>query len=166
MKAGALKFGAWDAMQQLGSAAVARAAWSRRQLLEVMVDVWSNQLNVDLPLRRGVGQPTTTYDAGLIRKHALGRFADLLKATATARRCCPTWTTAAPPRRSPTRTTPASLVPVLPATYGALVDALARRLIGAPLPAAHVAAVLSVAGKVPTSPLTAGDTASPGTCRT
>ncbi|MEU8615835.1 DUF1800 domain-containing protein, partial [Actinoplanes sp. NPDC048791] len=47
-----------------------------------------------------------------------------------------------------------SLVPVLPKTYGALVDALARRLVGTPLPADHVAAVLSVAGKLPTSSLT------------
>jgi uncharacterized protein (DUF1800 family) len=51
-----------------------------------------------------------------------------------------------------------ALVPVLPATYGALVDALARRLLGTTLPAAHTAAVLSVAGKLPTSPLTAGTT--------
>ncbi|MEV4347068.1 DUF1800 domain-containing protein [Actinoplanes sp. NPDC049596] len=50
-----------------------------------------------------------------------------------------------------------SLVPTLPATYGALVDALAVRLVGAKLPAAHTAAVLSVAGKLPTSPLTASD---------
>jgi uncharacterized protein (DUF1800 family) len=47
-----------------------------------------------------------------------------------------------------------ALVPVLPKTYGALVDALARRLIGTPLPADHVAAVLSVAAKLPTSSLT------------
>ncbi|MEV6346845.1 DUF1800 domain-containing protein [Actinoplanes sp. NPDC051851] len=45
----------------------------------------------------------------------------------------------------------------LPATYGALIDALAVRLIGVRLPAAHTAAVLSVAGKLPTSPLTAKD---------
>ena len=50
-----------------------------------------------------------------------------------------------------------SLVPVLPGTYGALVDALATRLVGTRLPATHTAAVLSVAGKLPTSPLTAGD---------
>ena len=50
-----------------------------------------------------------------------------------------------------------ALVPVLPATYGALVDALAVRLVGVQLPAAHTAAVLSVAGKLPTSPLTATD---------
>jgi uncharacterized protein (DUF1800 family) len=46
-----------------------------------------------------------------------------------------------------------ALVPVLPATYGALVDALATRLVGTRLPAPHTAAVLSVAGKLPTSPL-------------
>jgi uncharacterized protein (DUF1800 family) len=80
--AGAMKFGAWDAMQQLGSAAVARAAWSRRQLLEVMVDVWSNHLNVTCPTGE-VWDSRAAYDV-LIRKHALGRFADLLKATATA----------------------------------------------------------------------------------
>jgi hypothetical protein len=42
-------------------------------------------------------------------------------------------------------------------TYGALVDALALRLTGARLPAAHTAAVLSVAGKLPTSPLREND---------
>jgi uncharacterized protein (DUF1800 family) len=50
-----------------------------------------------------------------------------------------------------------SLVPVLPATYGALVDALAVRLVGTKLPAAHTAAVLSVAGKLPTSSLSSSD---------
>ena len=50
-----------------------------------------------------------------------------------------------------------SLVPVLPGTYGALVDALARRLAGTTLPATHTAAVLSVAGKLPTSPLSSSD---------
>ena len=51
-----------------------------------------------------------------------------------------------------------ALVPVLPATYGGLVDALAKRLVGASLSAAHIAAVLSVTKKTPTSPLTATDT--------
>jgi uncharacterized protein (DUF1800 family) len=46
-----------------------------------------------------------------------------------------------------------ALVPVRPATYGALVDALAVRLTGARLPVAHTAAALSVAGKLPTSPV-------------
>jgi uncharacterized protein (DUF1800 family) len=55
-----------------------------------------------------------------------------------------------------------ALVPVLPATYGGLVDAIAKRLIGAVLPAAQTAAVLSVAAKTPTSPLTAKDTSVTG----
>jgi uncharacterized protein (DUF1800 family) len=46
-----------------------------------------------------------------------------------------------------------ALVPVQPATYGALVDALAVRLTGTKLPPAHTAAALSVAGKLPTSPV-------------
>ncbi|MEU4237025.1 DUF1800 domain-containing protein [Actinoplanes sp. NPDC026619] len=50
-----------------------------------------------------------------------------------------------------------ALVPTLPATYGALIDALATRLTGTKLPATHTAAVLSVAGKLPTSPLTSSD---------
>ena len=45
----------------------------------------------------------------------------------------------------------------LPATYGGLIDALARRLLGTTLPPAHTAAVLSVAGKLPTSSLTSSD---------
>jgi uncharacterized protein (DUF1800 family) len=55
-----------------------------------------------------------------------------------------------------------ALVPVLPATYGGLVDALAKRLIGTSLPASQVAAVLSVAGKTATSPLTTKDTSVAG----
>ncbi|WP_067501015.1 DUF1800 domain-containing protein [Actinoplanes sp. TFC3] len=55
-----------------------------------------------------------------------------------------------------------SLVPVLPRTYGDLVDALAVRLTGAKLPVAHTAAVLSVAGKLPTSSLTSSDKALAG----
>ncbi|HWS34875.1 MAG TPA: DUF1800 domain-containing protein, partial [Actinoplanes sp.] len=55
-----------------------------------------------------------------------------------------------------------SLVPVLPGTYGGLIDALATRLIGGRLPAEHTAAVLSVAGKEPASPLFPGDRALPG----
>ena len=55
-----------------------------------------------------------------------------------------------------------ALVPVLPATYGGLVDALAKRLVGAALPAAHVAAITTVAGKTPASALTSTDTSVAG----
>jgi uncharacterized protein (DUF1800 family) len=74
--------GSWDVMFDLGRAALGRAAWSRRQLLEVMVDVWSNHLNVTCP-SDNVWDNRHRYDADVIRPHALGRFADLLKAATT-----------------------------------------------------------------------------------
>jgi uncharacterized protein (DUF1800 family) len=78
---GSIRKGAWDAMQQLGTAAVARACWSRRQLFEVMVDFWSNHLNVTCP-SSDVWDSRPDYDRTVIRAHALGRFADMLKASA------------------------------------------------------------------------------------
>ena len=43
----------WDIMFALGQAAIVRAAWSKRQLFEVMVDFWSNHLNVTNPFDDG-----------------------------------------------------------------------------------------------------------------
>ena len=81
MAAGRLKKYDWRPMWQLSQAAVARAVWSERQLFEVMADFWSNHLNVTCPT--GDVWPTRTdYDHNVIRRHALGRFADLLKASA------------------------------------------------------------------------------------
>ncbi|HYN92980.1 MAG TPA: DUF1800 domain-containing protein [Pilimelia sp.] len=79
--AGQLKVRGYDAMQQLGYAAVARAAWSERQLFEVMVDFWSNHLNVTCPFG-DAWDSRVDYDRAVVRKHALGSFADLLKASA------------------------------------------------------------------------------------
>jgi len=65
-------------LQQL---AVVRAALSERQLREVMVDFWSNHFNVFV----GKGADrflTPSYIEETIRPNALGRFADLLIATA------------------------------------------------------------------------------------
>lgn len=77
----AVKKGGWDAMQQLGTAAVARACWSKRQLFEVMVDFWSNHLNVTNP-SSDVWDSRPDYDRTVIRAHALGRFSDMLRASA------------------------------------------------------------------------------------
>ncbi|HEY3008473.1 MAG TPA: DUF1800 domain-containing protein [Micromonosporaceae bacterium] len=71
----------WDAMFELGRATLARQFWSRRQLHEVMVDFWSNHLNVTNPFDGG-WDTRTAYDRGVIRAHALGRFADMLHASA------------------------------------------------------------------------------------
>ena len=73
--------GAWDVMQDLVVATVARSVWTERQLFEVMVDFWSNHLNVTCP-SSDVWDNRHRYDADVIRANALGRYADLLKASA------------------------------------------------------------------------------------
>lgn len=79
--AATLDFG-WDLMFDLGAATLARAAWSQRQLLEVMVDFWSNHLNITNP-SDSVWATRHDWDRDVIRKHALGTFADMLAASAT-----------------------------------------------------------------------------------
>jgi hypothetical protein len=76
-----LDFG-WDLMYDLGISTLARACWSERQLLEVMVDLWSNHLNVANP-SDSVWASRHDYDRVVIRRHALGRFRDMLRASAT-----------------------------------------------------------------------------------
>ncbi|MEX0989139.1 MAG: DUF1800 domain-containing protein [Actinomycetota bacterium] len=71
----------WDLMFELGAATIARAAWSKRQLFEVMVDFWSNLLNVTNP-SDNVWDNRHDYDRLVIRKHALGRYEDMLIASA------------------------------------------------------------------------------------
>ncbi len=71
----------WDLMFDLGVAAIARAAWSERQLFEVMVDFWSNHLNVTNPFDGG-WNTRHDYDRTVIRRHALGSYEDMLWASA------------------------------------------------------------------------------------
>lgn len=72
----------WDLMYDLTAATIARATWSKRQLFEVMVEFWSNHLNVTNPSDL-VWDNRHDYDRQVIRKHALGRFEDMLIASAT-----------------------------------------------------------------------------------
>lgn len=66
---------------QLQQLAVVRAVLSERQLREVMVDFWTNHFNVQFG--KGLDRIyTPSYIQQTIRPHALGRFADLLIATA------------------------------------------------------------------------------------
>ena len=65
----------------LNAATVERALYSKRQLFEVLVDHWSNHFNVDM--RSGGCRFSKTWeDREVMRKHALGRFRDLLGADA------------------------------------------------------------------------------------
>ncbi|MGF1527546.1 MAG: DUF1800 domain-containing protein [Candidatus Competibacterales bacterium] len=66
---------------QLTAATLHRGAFSRRQLFEVMVDFWSNHFSIylnDGPVRI----LKVVDDREVIRRHALGNFADLLHASA------------------------------------------------------------------------------------
>jgi uncharacterized protein (DUF1800 family) len=71
----------WDLMRDTTVATIARAIWSQRQLFEVMVDFWSNHLNVTNP-SDNVWDNRHDYDRVVVRKHALGRFEDMLVASA------------------------------------------------------------------------------------
>jgi uncharacterized protein (DUF1800 family) len=66
---------------ELQLARLLRAVYSRRQLYEVMVDFWSNHFNV-FATKGADRWLVTSYDRDTIRPHALGRFRDLLLATA------------------------------------------------------------------------------------
>ncbi len=66
---------------ELMSAKLLRAIYSERQLEEVMTDFWFNHFNVFL----GKGADrymVTSYERDVIRPHALGKFKDLLLASA------------------------------------------------------------------------------------
>jgi len=68
-------------ISELQQARLIRAVYSRRQLYEVMVDFWSNHFNI-FAAKGADRWLTTSYDRDTIRPHALGRFKDLLLATA------------------------------------------------------------------------------------
>ena len=66
---------------ELQQARLLRAVYSQRQLYEVMVDFWSNHFNI-FAAKGADRWLSTSYDRDTIRPHALGRFKDLLRATA------------------------------------------------------------------------------------
>lgn len=69
---------------ELIQATTLRAIYSKRQLLQVMTDFWSEHFNI-WSRKDGVTQTLTTYeDRDVIRKFAFGKFRDLLGATASS----------------------------------------------------------------------------------
>jgi uncharacterized protein (DUF1800 family) len=66
---------------ELAEQKIVRAVYSERQLQEVLADFWFNHFNVDA--RKGRDRfLLTAYERDVIRPHVLGRFRDLLGATA------------------------------------------------------------------------------------
>jgi uncharacterized protein (DUF1800 family) len=61
-----------------------RDVYSERQLQEVMVDFWLNHFNVYMKKSQQAPYYIAAYERTAIRPHALGRFEDLLLATASS----------------------------------------------------------------------------------
>jgi uncharacterized protein (DUF1800 family) len=70
-----------NVMNELMNAKILRAAGSERQLEEVLVDFWFNHFNVFVG-KGQVRQYLTSYERDAIRPYVLGRFRDMLGATA------------------------------------------------------------------------------------
>jgi uncharacterized protein (DUF1800 family) len=66
---------------ELMRATVTRAVLSERQLFEVMAQFWSDHFNID-PSKGDCKWLKVADDREVIRKHALGKFSDLLRASA------------------------------------------------------------------------------------
>ncbi len=66
---------------ELQRARLLRAVYSKRQLFETMADFWTNHFNI-FAAKGADRWLVTPYDRDTIRPHALGRFRDLLQATA------------------------------------------------------------------------------------
>ncbi len=75
------KSGAQQVLQEAVQARLLRAIESPRQLQEVMVDFWFNHFNISVD-KGLVKLWTGSYEQTAIRPHALGKFRDLLGATA------------------------------------------------------------------------------------
>jgi uncharacterized protein (DUF1800 family) len=73
----------YQIINELSQAKFLRAILSERQLQEVMTDFWFNHFNIYIG-KDSDQWYTTTYERDDIRKHALGKFRDLLLATATS----------------------------------------------------------------------------------
>jgi uncharacterized protein (DUF1800 family) len=67
--------------EELAQAKMVRAILSERQLQEVMTDFWFNHFNIYIG-KDSDQWYTTSYERDVIRKNALGKFGDLLLATA------------------------------------------------------------------------------------
>jgi uncharacterized protein (DUF1800 family) len=73
----------YQTINELSQAKFLRAILSERQLQEVMSDFWFNHFNIYIG-KDSDQWYTTSYERDAIRRHALGKFRDLLIATATS----------------------------------------------------------------------------------
>jgi uncharacterized protein (DUF1800 family) len=83
MSGGMAMAGPRTVILELQQARLLRAVYSRRQLYEIMVDFWSNHFNI-FAAKGADRWLVTGYDRDTVRPHALGKFHDLLRATAAS----------------------------------------------------------------------------------
>ncbi|MFN0125595.1 MAG: DUF1800 domain-containing protein [Verrucomicrobiales bacterium] len=76
-----LEYSPLELLDQLTRDKILRALHSRRQLFEVMVDFWSDHFNID-PSKGDSRWLKPVDDRRVIRAHAMGRFGDLVRASA------------------------------------------------------------------------------------
>jgi uncharacterized protein (DUF1800 family) len=70
-----------EVLLELGREELLRAVYSRRQLQEVMVQFWMNHFNI-FAAKGADKWMLTSFERDTVRPHALGKFEDLLVATA------------------------------------------------------------------------------------
>ncbi len=75
-----LEYDARELLDQLTRDKILRATHSKRQLLEVMVDFWSDHFNID-PSKGDSRWLKPLDDREVIRAHAMGSFPEMLKAS-------------------------------------------------------------------------------------
>jgi hypothetical protein len=68
-------------VRELQVSTLARAIWADKQLVELLVEFWSNHLSVT-PKPDRVGQLKVADERDVARKHAIGTFTDMLVASA------------------------------------------------------------------------------------
>lgn len=68
-------------LEELTRATLMRATRSKRQLFEVMVHFWSDHLNIDIS-KKDCRWLKAADDREVVRKHAMGKFSDLVRASA------------------------------------------------------------------------------------
>jgi uncharacterized protein (DUF1800 family) len=73
----------YNIVNEFSQAKILRAILSERQLQEVMTDFWFNHFNIYIG-KDSDQWYTTSYERDAIRKHAVGKFRELLIATATS----------------------------------------------------------------------------------
>ncbi len=76
-----LEYNARELLDQMTRAKILRAVHSRRQLQEVMVDFWSDHFNID-PSKGDSKWLKPADDKRVIQAHAMGKFRELVKASA------------------------------------------------------------------------------------